>query len=75
MVKVLAPSKTIECDRAACALQIRGAKLRQILLKFGVDLYNGGANVINCRDIGSCGICAVCAVLVEGKILPSKLAG
>ncbi len=67
MVKVLAQGKTIGC--------IRGAKLRQTLLKFGVDLYNGGANVINCRGIGSCGICAVCAVLVEGKILPSKLAG
>lgn len=57
MPKVLAQGKTIECDR--------GENLRKILLKSGIDLYNGGAKVINCRGIGSCG---TCAVKVEGEV-------
>ncbi|MBW4499799.1 MAG: (2Fe-2S)-binding protein [Scytonema hyalinum WJT4-NPBG1] len=57
MPKLQAQGKTIEC--------VRGANLRQILLQNGVDLYNSGAKVINCRGIGSCG---TCAVLVEGKV-------
>lgn len=51
MVKVQAQGKTVECDR--------GANLRQVLLKNGIDVYNGGAKVINCRGIGTCGTCAV----------------
>ncbi|BAZ51417.1 ferredoxin [Nostoc sp. NIES-4103] len=57
MPKILAQGKTIECDR--------GANLRKILLQNGIDLYNGGAKVINCRGIGSCG---TCAVQVEGEV-------
>jgi ferredoxin len=57
MPKVLAQGKTIECDRQA--------NLRQILLKNGIDLYNGGSKVINCRGLGSCG---TCAVKVEGEV-------
>ncbi|MBF2067721.1 MAG: (2Fe-2S)-binding protein [Calothrix sp. C42_A2020_038] len=57
MPKVLAQSKTIECKS--------GANLRKVLLSNDVDLYNGSANVINCRGIGSCG---TCAVLVEGNV-------
>lgn len=57
MPQVLAQGKTIECDRQA--------NLRKILLQNGVDLYNGGAKVINCRGIGSCG---TCAVKVEGEV-------
>jgi ferredoxin len=57
MVKVIAQGKTIECDR--------GANLRQVLLKHDIELYNGGAKVINCHGIGSCG---TCAVLVEGEV-------
>ncbi|WP_066379989.1 MULTISPECIES: 2Fe-2S iron-sulfur cluster-binding protein [unclassified Anabaena] len=57
MPKVIAQGKTIECDR--------GANLRKILLKNGIDLYNGGSQVINCRGIGSCG---TCAVKVEGEV-------
>ena len=57
MPKVQAQGKTIEC--------VRGANLRQILLQNGVDLYNSGAKVINCRGIGSWG---TCAVLVEGEV-------
>jgi ferredoxin len=57
MPKVEAQGKSIECHR--------GANLRQILLHNGIDLYNGGAKVINCRGIGTCG---TCAVLVEGEV-------
>ncbi|MEA5579984.1 2Fe-2S iron-sulfur cluster-binding protein [Nodularia harveyana UHCC-0300] len=57
MPKVLAQGKTIECDR--------GAKLSRILLQNGIDLYNGGAKLINCRGIGSCG---TCAVKIEGEV-------
>ncbi|BAZ40756.1 ferredoxin [Calothrix sp. NIES-4101] len=57
MPKVLAQGKTIECKV--------GANLRKVLLQNHIDLYNGGALVINCRGIGSCG---TCAVLVEGEV-------
>lgn len=60
MPKVQAQGKTIEC--------VRGANLRQILLQNGLDLYNSGAKVINCRLIGNCG---TCAVLVEGLSQPN----
>lgn len=59
MPKVLAQGKTIECNTRA--------NLRKVLLSNGIDLYNGGANVINCRGIGSCG---TCAVKVEGEVSP-----
>ncbi len=61
MPKVLAQGKTIECDR--------GANLRQVLLKNGIDLHNSGAKVINCRGIGSCG---TCAVEIEGEVSPAN---
>ncbi|NJL10856.1 MAG: (2Fe-2S)-binding protein [Calothrix sp. SM1_7_51] len=57
MPKVIAQGKTIECKR--------GANLRNLLLQNGVDLYNGGAKVINCRGIGTCG---TCAVLIAGEV-------
>ena len=57
MVKVVAQGKTFECDR--------GANLRQVLLKNGIDLYNGGSRVINCRGIGTCG---TSAVVVAGEV-------
>jgi ferredoxin len=57
MPKVQAQGKTIEC--------VCGTNLRKILLQNGIDLYNGGAKVINCRGIGSCG---TCAVQVEGDV-------
>jgi ferredoxin len=43
--------RTIACDR--------GANLRRVLLKHDIPLHNGGATLINCRGIGSCGTCAV----------------
>jgi len=57
MPKVLAQGKTIDCQS--------DANLRFVLLKAGVDLYNGGSKVINCRGIGSCG---TCAVMVKGEV-------
>ncbi|MEA5499020.1 MAG: 2Fe-2S iron-sulfur cluster-binding protein [Limnoraphis robusta] len=51
MVCIQVQGKTITCDR--------GENLRQVLLKNGIDLYNGQASVINCRGIGTCGTCAV----------------
>ena len=57
MPKVLAQDKTIEC--------VSKSNLRTILLQNGIDLYNDGAKVINCRGIGSCG---TCAVKVEGEV-------
>ncbi|MBW4439701.1 MAG: (2Fe-2S)-binding protein [Plectolyngbya sp. WJT66-NPBG17] len=57
MPKITAQGKTIECEQ--------GANLRQVLLKNGIDLYNGGATVINCHAIGTC---ATCAVEIEGAV-------
>ncbi|MEC4815010.1 MAG: 2Fe-2S iron-sulfur cluster-binding protein [Scytonema sp. PMC 1069.18] len=57
MPEVQAQGKSIECHR--------GDNLRRILLQNGIDLYNSGAKVINCRGIGTCG---TCAVLVEGEV-------
>lgn len=54
MVKVVAQGKILECDR--------GANLRQLLN--GIELYNGGSKVINCRGIGT-GINAVVVVGVS----------
>lgn len=48
---VTAQGKSIECPM--------GANLRQVLLANGIDLYNGGATVINCHSLGTCGTCAV----------------
>lgn len=57
MVQIQVQGKTITCDR--------GANLRNILLKNGIDLYNGQASLINCRGIGTCG---TCAVEIEGEV-------
>ena len=57
MVKVIAQGKTITCNQ--------GRNLREVLLENGIDLYNGGSTVINCRGIGTCG---TCAVEIEGEV-------
>jgi ferredoxin len=51
MPTIIAQGKTIQCST--------GENLRKVLLSNGIDLYNGKANFINCRGIGSCGTCAV----------------
>ncbi|MEL6139891.1 MAG: 2Fe-2S iron-sulfur cluster-binding protein [Cyanobacteria bacterium J06628_6] len=51
MPTISAQGKTFDCAA--------GDNLRRVLLKDGVDLYNGNARAINCRGIGSCGTCAV----------------
>ncbi|EHC15935.1 hypothetical protein FJSC11DRAFT_1358 [Fischerella thermalis JSC-11] len=55
MPKVLAQDKTSEC--------MRRANRQKILLQNGIDLYNSGAKVINCRLIGSCSV----QLQAEGK--------
>ncbi len=57
MPQVTAQGKIVTCER--------GANLRTVLLKNGIDLYNGKAKVINCRGLGTCG---TCAVEVEGEV-------
>jgi ferredoxin len=57
MPKVLAQGKLIECESQV--------NLRKVLLINGVDLHNGGSQVINCRGLGTCG---TCAVKVEGEV-------
>lgn len=59
MPKVTAQGKTFECEP--------GTNLRKVLLKHGVELYNGNAKIINCMGIGTCG---TCAVQVEGEVSP-----
>jgi len=62
MPQVTAEGKTFECEV--------GANLRQVLLKQGIDLYNGAAQMINCHGFGTCG---TCAVRVEGSV--SEISG
>jgi ferredoxin len=57
MPTINAQGRQIECET--------GANLRQVLLKNGVDVYNGAAKTINCHGIGTCG---TCAVQVEGAV-------
>jgi ferredoxin len=57
MPNVFVQGQTLSCDR--------GANLRQVLLKHNITLYNGKAEWINCRGIGSCG---TCAVQIEGEV-------
>lgn len=57
MPRITAQGKTIECES--------GANLRQVLLKNGIDLYNGNSTVINCHGLGTCG---TCAVEIEGDV-------
>lgn len=57
MPTVIAQGKTIQCET--------GTNLRQVLLANGVDLYNGQAQVINCRSLGTCG---TCAVEIQGEV-------
>lgn len=59
MPRITAQGKTIECES--------GANLRQVLLKNGIDLYNGGSTVINCHGVGTCG---TCSVEIEGEVSP-----
>ena len=47
-----------------------GTSLRDILLETGYTPYNGGANMINCYGMGTCG---TCAVMVSGPGVPTQL--
>ncbi len=56
------PTITVHGRRITCD---RGANLRRVFLKHDIPLHNGGANLINCRGIGSCG---TCAVAIDGEV-------
>jgi ferredoxin len=57
MPQVIAQGQIIKCSPKT--------NLRSCLLRNGIELYNGGAKVINCRGIGTCG---TCAVYIEGEV-------
>lgn len=59
MPTITAQGKSIHCKS--------GENLRLVLLRNGIDLYNGNAAMINCRAIGTCG---TCAVAIEGDVSP-----
>lgn len=44
-----------------------GDNLRAVLLRQGLAVHNGGAAVINCRGLGTCG---TCAVQIQGEVTP-----
>ncbi|MGB0563216.1 MAG: 2Fe-2S iron-sulfur cluster-binding protein [Spirulinaceae cyanobacterium] len=50
------PSVTAQGQTVGCEV---GANLRQVLLQHGFPVHNGGATLINCRGLGTCGTCAV----------------
>ncbi|HSM81382.1 MAG TPA: 2Fe-2S iron-sulfur cluster-binding protein [Nodosilinea sp.] len=60
MPTVTAQGKTIPCEP--------GTNLRRLLLDHGVALYNGQAQTINCRALGTCGTCAVHIEGAEGAV-------
>ena len=43
----------------------QGSNLRRVLLDANLPLYNGIANPIHCRGLGTCG---TCAVELEGNV-------
>ena len=49
-----------------------GTKLRSILLDNGLSPYNDGANVINCRGLGTCGTCAIEVQVAAGPMEKEK---
>lgn len=51
MPRISFASQIIECEK--------GANLRRVLLQAKLPLYNGVANLIHCRGLGTCGTCAV----------------
>jgi ferredoxin len=43
--------KSVEC--------LQGANLRSVLVRARLPLYNGAAQAVHCRGLGTCGTCAV----------------
>ncbi len=56
------PIVKIQDRRLECPV---GINLRHFLLSQQINFYNGGANLINCRGLGTCG---TCAVLIQGEV-------
>jgi ferredoxin len=53
---------TFQGQAVACAV---GDNLRQVLLRHQLPVHNGGAKLINCRGLGTCG---TCVVQIEGPV-------
>ncbi|NJN22126.1 MAG: (2Fe-2S)-binding protein [Leptolyngbya sp. RL_3_1] len=51
MVTITYQGQTVTCPV--------GANLRRVLLQHQLTVHNGGAQLINCRGLGTCGTCAV----------------
>jgi ferredoxin len=49
--------KSVEC--------LEGANLRSVLVRARLPLYNGAAQAIHCRGLGTCG---TCAVQIDGEV-------
>ena len=63
MPKISFSGQEIDCEA--------GANLRRVLLDANLPLYNGIANAIHCRGLGTCG---TCAVELEGNVSePTKV--
>ncbi len=60
MPKITFAGQSIECEL--------GENLRRVLLDANLPLYNGIAQKIHCRGLGTCG---TCAVQVEGEVSPT----
>ncbi len=57
MHKISFGDQVIDCEH--------GENLRRVLMKARMPLYNGIANTIHCRGMGTCG---TCAVKIEGPV-------
>ncbi|MGD1908094.1 MAG: 2Fe-2S iron-sulfur cluster-binding protein [Leptolyngbyaceae cyanobacterium] len=56
MAKSEIATVTFQGQTFTCAV---GANLRQVILQHQRTVHNGGAQIINCRGLGTCGTCAV----------------
>ncbi|MHC4922651.1 MAG: 2Fe-2S iron-sulfur cluster-binding protein [Planctomycetota bacterium] len=50
-IQLIREKRTIQCDK--------GATLRSVLMREGVEVYRNADSLINCRGNGLCGTCVV----------------
>ena len=60
MPKITFNNQVIQCET--------GDNLRRVLMNARLPLYNGVANLIHCRGLGTCG---TCAVRIKGEVTPT----